>query len=313
VPADATITSGQNTKMIDVQWGITPGTVSVIAGNFCGTSNPSVLAVSLMEVPPVPDTITGPPLVCINANIDFSTEEIAGAISYLWTVFPDGIIMSGQGSKTINVNWGANPGTVNVLAQNSCGSGPQKTKEIGLETIPSAAGMITGKDTVCKNHTGYLYRVEEISGAISYTWAVPAGAKISGVEDENEILVDFTLDAVSGEISVSGHNTCGNGMESTKSVIVSPCTGIRENKQVETASIYPNPSADLINVEINDQLKQIKMIMTDINGHEVYTNSLQNTQPGFIVKIDVSAFARGLYFIRLISDDQLFTEKVVIQ
>jgi len=313
VPADATITNGQNTKMIDVQWGNTPGTVSVIAGNFCGTSNPSVLAVSLIEVPPAPDTIIGPSLVCIDANIDFSTEEVAGAISYLWTVFPDGIIISGQGTKTINVNWGANPGTVNVLAQNSCGSGPQKTKEIGLESFPSAAGMITGKDTVCKNHTGYLYRVEEITGAITYTWAVPAGAKISGVEKENEILVDFTLDAVSGEMSVSGHNTCGDGVESTKTITVSPCTGIREKKSGENAAIYPNPAAGLLNVKIKNPLKQLKLSLTDINSRVVYTESFQNTQPGSIVKIDVSAFAKGLYFIRVISDDMLFTEKVVIQ
>jgi hypothetical protein len=266
-----------------------------------------------MDVPPVPDTISGPSLVCINANIDFSTEEVAGAISYLWTVFPDGIIMSGQGSKTINVTWGANPGTVNVLAQNSCGSGQQKTREIGLETFPSAAGMITGKDTVCKNHSGYQYRVEEITGAITYTWAVPEGAKISGVEDENEILVDFTLDAVSGEISVSGHNTCGDGVENAKTITVSPCTGIPENKSGENAAIYPNPAADLLNVEINNQVNQLKLILADINGHEVYSGSFQNTQAGFIVKIDVSAFARGLYIIRVISDDMLFTEKVVIQ
>ena len=184
VPADATITSGQNTKIIDVQWGNNPGTVSVIAGNFCGNSNPSVLAVTTIEVPPAPDTISGPSLVCSKANIDFSIEEVIGAISYLWTVLPDGIILSGQGSKTINVNWGENPGTVKVLAQNSCGSGQPVIKNIGLEILPSAAGIISGKDTVCKNHYGYQYSVAEIQGAITYTWTVPAGAKISGIDNE---------------------------------------------------------------------------------------------------------------------------------
>ena len=313
VPPDATITNGQNTKMIDVLWGEVPGTVSVIAGNFCGNSNPSVFTVSLIELPPAPDTIMGPSLVCNSANIDFSIEEIQGAISYLWTVFPDAIIMSGQGTKTINVNWGVNPGTVNVLAQNSCGSGLPRTKDIGLETLPSAAGMITGKDTVCKNHTGYQYGVEDITGAITYTWTVPDGAKISGPENEKEILVDFSTDAVTGEITVSGHNTCGDGVESSKTIMVSPCTGIFENKPDKVAILYPNPAAGLLNVAIKNHALQLKLILTDVNGREVYTESFQNTQPGFIVRIDISAFPGGLYFIRLISDDQLYTEKVVIQ
>jgi hypothetical protein len=313
VPADATITSGQNTKSIDVQWGNNPGTVSVLAGNICGNSNPSVLAVTTIEVPPAPDTISGPSLVCSEANIDYSIEEVIGAISYLWTVLPDGIIMSGQGSKTINVNWGENPGTVNVLAQNSCGSGQPVIKNIGLEILPSAAGIISGKDTVCKNHDGYQYSVAEIQGAITYTWTVPAGAKISGTDNEKDILVDFSGDAVSGKITVAGHNTCGDGADSSKTITVSQCTGIRENRSDEVAAIYPNPAAGLINIAINIPVRQIKLILTDINGREVYTGSFQNTQPGFIVKIDVSAFAGGLYFIRLFSDDIIYTEKVVIQ
>jgi hypothetical protein len=312
VPADATISSGQNTTIIDVLWGNTPGTVSVIAGNNCGNTNPSVLAITTMEIPPVPGTISGPTMVCSNTNTDFSIGEVTGATSYLWTVLPDGLIISGQGTKTINVDWGSAPGTVSVLAQNSCGSGLPVSKVIGIESLPSAAGMITGKDSVCKSQSGYQYSVDSIAGATSYFWTVPSGSTISGSATEKEIVVDFSADAVTGEITVKGHNTCGDGVEGIKTITVSSCAGIQQNKLNGNISIYPNPATGLLNVAVKNQARQLNLVLTDVNGREVYNETVQNTQPGLILKMDVSGFARGVYFIKLISDDQLYTEKVVI-
>jgi hypothetical protein len=313
VPADVTITSGQNTTNLSVLWGSNTGTVSVIAGNNCGTSNPSVLAVSTIEAPPAPGTISGPSMVCSNANIEFSIEEVPGAESYLWTASSGATIVSGQGTTNININWGESPGTVTVIAQNSCGNSQPNTKEIGLVTLPAAAGVISGKDTVCKGQNGYEYAIPEITGAVTYIWTIPPGGVINGNENDTVIIIDFSTDAVSGEITVKGRNTCGDGGESRKSVTVSQCTGVSENKMEGNACVYPNPATGLLNVAIKNHVKQLKVILTDLNGREIYTKSFQNTRPGFIVKLDVSGFAKSFYFIRLISDDALYTAKILIQ
>lgn len=166
---------------------------------------------------------------------------------------------------------------------------------------------------VCKSQNGYQYSVDEITGATSYIWTVPAGATISGVANEKSIVIDFSPDALSGEITVKGHNTCGEGAESSMTITVNPCTGIQEHKINRSATLYPNPVTEFLNVVINNQEKQLDLILTDINGREVYWGSCQNTVPGLTVKIDVTGLARGLYILRLQSDDLLYTEKIVIQ
>jgi hypothetical protein len=86
-------------------------------------------------------------------------------------------------------------------------------------TLPSAAGPISGPANVCKNQTSVDYSVPVIAGATSYIWSLPAGAIPVGSSSTNDIKVDFT-NALSGDISVNGHNVNGDGASSTLTVTV---------------------------------------------------------------------------------------------
>ena len=313
VPADAIITTGQNTPVISVQWGDTSGTVSVIAGNFCGNSNPSVLAVTMYEIPPIPGDITGPASICKDSTLDFSIDTVTGATSYFWTVPTDALILNGQGSKNINVQWGETAGDVTVIARNICGNSLPGIKTVGIDSVPLAAGIITGKDTVCKGQVGYQYSVPEITGATTYAWSIPAGATINGAANQKDITVDFSASAISGSITVKGQNTCGDGTESSKTVIVNACIGIKENAPDGNITIYPNPTDGLLNIAIKIRMQQLNLLLVDINGQEVFRESLQNIQPGYVRQIDISKLAKGIYFIKLMNNDHLYTEKVVIR
>ena len=313
VPADVIINTGQNTPVISVQWGDTSGTVSVIAGNFCGNSNPSVLPVTAYEVLLMPGDITGPGSVCQDSTIDFSIDSITGAISYFWSVPPDALILSGQGSKIVTVRWGETAGDITVVAQNICGNSQPGIKTVGIETVPLPAGIITGKDTVCKGQNDYQYNVPEITGATTYVWSIPAGATINGSANQKDIMVDFSDSAISGPITVKGQNNCGDGTESSKMVIVNPCSGIQENKPDRNVTIYPNPTEGILYIAIKNQMTQLNLILADVNGQEVLRESLQNIRPGYIRRIDVSKLAKGVYFIKLMNNDYLCTEKIVVR
>ena len=313
VPDGVTITSGQNTPSITVTWGSNPGTVSVIAGNNCGNSNPSVLDVTKYDVPPAPGGISGPSLACQNAAVDFSIDDVTGALSYFWTVPEDATITGGQSTTAIQVLWGQNPGNVLVAAGNSCGWGPANIKAVGIESLPVPAGDISGKDTVCKGQSGYQYSVPVIIGATEYVWSVPEGATITGASNQKDITVDFSENAVSGSITVKGHNACGDGTESGKTVNVATCGGIAENIPYRNISIYPNPTEGLLYLAVKDPLKKLDLVLTDINGKEIYANSLQDVQSGHVMKIDLSKFSRGVYFLKVTNNNQAYTEKVVVR
>ncbi len=84
---------------------------------------------------------------------------------------------------------------------------------------PAGAGAITGSATVCKNNSG-TYSVGTIAGATSYVWTVPTGASILSGQGTISVNVSFGPSSASGNISVYGSNTVGNGAASNKLVTV---------------------------------------------------------------------------------------------
>jgi hypothetical protein len=92
------------------------------------------------------------------------------------------------------------------------------TFEVHLK-LPADAGSISGPANVCKDQTAVVYTVPVIAGATSYIWTLPSGA--TGSSTTNSISVDFGSTAVSGNITVKGHNDNGDGLPSSFAVTVS--------------------------------------------------------------------------------------------
>ncbi len=68
--------------------------------------------------------------------------------------------------------------------------------------VTQPIGPIAGTENVCNNATGIIFSVPVFEGATSYVWSVPAGFIITSGDDTNEITVDFSAEAVSGDITV---------------------------------------------------------------------------------------------------------------
>ena len=89
--------------------------------------------------------------------------------------------------------------------------------------FPAEAGVITGpaEGSVCQGENGVVFSIAPIPYANSYQWTLPEGATIESGEGTHEIIVSFSGNAVSGDVSVYGINECGNGLSSPAfSVIV---------------------------------------------------------------------------------------------
>jgi hypothetical protein len=89
---------------------------------------------------------------------------------------------------------------------------------IKVQQIPQAAGAISGLHPVCQPTDSVLYTVQPIFNATSYSWTFPSG--IIGTSDSNYIWVSFTDTALSGVITVKGHNEYGDGLASTLNITV---------------------------------------------------------------------------------------------
>jgi hypothetical protein len=151
VPSGATITAGQGTTSITVNWGATSGNVCVTAINSCGGSAPTCLAVTVVTPPVAPGPISGPLTICAtNAGYVYSVPFTVGC-TYTWTVAPAaGTITSGQGTATITVTAapGAGSGSICVTATNACGTSAATCIVV---TVLAGTAPITLDNTVNAN------------------------------------------------------------------------------------------------------------------------------------------------------------------
>jgi hypothetical protein len=139
---------------------------------------------------------------------------VANTTYYVWALPTGATIATGAGTNAITVDFDANAssGNITVTPNNTCGNGGTSPAfAVTVTPLPGAAGTITGSASVCKGASGVVYSIAPVVNATSYNWTVPAGAAIEGGGGTNSITVDFGMNAVSGVITVSGTNSCGNG------------------------------------------------------------------------------------------------------
>ena len=231
VSSGGTITGGGGitNNSVTITWNTAgPQTVSVkyTNANLCTAANPTVYNVTVN--PSATPTIGSNNTPC-EGSIDnmYYTEQ--GMTNYNWIVSTGGIITMGQGTYAIHVTWTL-PGTawVTVTYTNTygCGTPVPGLYNLFVNPLPGAAGEITGTSTVCAGATGIAYSTTPIVNASSYTWTLPAGATFASGQGTTNITVNFSTSAVSGNIIVSGTNSCGNGPASPPfPVTVNPLPG----------------------------------------------------------------------------------------
>ncbi len=227
LPEGVEIVSGTNTNSITVNFSdtVVSGNITVYGTNACGngSSSPGFYVV-VNTLPGAAGTITGQTDVCEEElNVNYSIPVIANADSYIWTL-PDGTIDT-IASNNISVDFGipAVSGSISVKGLNSCGVGSLSTLAINVSSLPDSALAIVGPANVCQSQDSVTYTVPVIPDATSYVWTLPDG--VTGSSSTNTIDVNYGISAISGNITVKGNNTCGDGVHSTLAVIVNPLPG----------------------------------------------------------------------------------------
>lgn len=116
VPDGATISSGQATNEIVVDWGCTGGTVQCHLGTACDQYDLS------LDVANKEYAINGPYFITDNQQgIKLIAQGISGS-NITWSIPADATIVSGQAKDTLVLNWGTGADTVKLHVENTCGS-----------------------------------------------------------------------------------------------------------------------------------------------------------------------------------------------
>ncbi len=107
--------------------------------------------------------------------------------------------------------------------------------------------------------------------------------------------------------SFTDANGCSN--TASQNIVVDDCVGISENNPTEV-SIYPNPTNGTFVIELNGVEAQEYAVFTE-DGKMVKTPKTLHS--GSTEEVSLNAFAKGVYFVKIISEDIIIVKKVVLQ
>ena len=214
--------------------GIYTAQLVVVAGACRGSA---AFTVTVIDKPAVPGAISqsiGGSTVCLGASgITYSIAPVASATSYTWT-FPDGVsIVSGQGTASVVVNWGALAAAswpVKVKASNTCGNSDDRTDNFTIVSGTPGAPTVDSADEV--STTAFLAR-----------WSAGSGT-IGGYRLDVASSIDFTSGFVASNLAISAgttsyflsgldsgvtyyyrvraYNVCGNSDYSATTTVLTP-------------------------------------------------------------------------------------------
>jgi len=185
----------------------------VMTGSTVVTANP---------VHPVSITIaaaTNP--VCTGTPVNFSSTPVNGGStpSYQWKV--NGI-NAGTNSPSFSYTPSNSDAVTCLLTSNiSCPTGnPANSDTVTMVvSLPvGVAGSITGSSSFTPGTSGVGYSISPLTNAVTYIWSYSGtGVTINGTG--TSVTLDFSMSATPGQLSVNGHNTCGDGTPSTLNLI----------------------------------------------------------------------------------------------
>jgi len=179
-----------------------------------------------------PGTISGPTSFCNPQGVvaTYSIAAVSGATSYVWTVPTGTVIVSGQGTTSINVTWPNSViqngvfGDVCVAATTTCGTSDPSCLTIDVQVSkPVTPPSISGPTRACPGDT-LTYSVGFLARASFWNWTVPTGASIISGAGTQVIQVAFGNTFTTGVIEVFASNACGNGNARTRTVLPNTLT-----------------------------------------------------------------------------------------
>jgi trimeric autotransporter adhesin len=211
------ILSGAGTKTVSILWnsaGDQSLSVVYASPDGCQANAPAIKEVSVGTLPD--PSITGSNIVCPASGLSVYTTQ-DGFTGYAWSVSEGGTIVSGQGTYQVEVSWsgpGENNVTVNYTNSSGCYAPSPAIFSVDVLPFPGNAGPVTGTPVLCAGTLNVSYSVGIIPGVSAYVWSLPPGVAIVDGENTNVIIVDFSIEAKSGVITVYGQNVCGAGQPS---------------------------------------------------------------------------------------------------
>lgn len=156
------------------------------------------------------------------------------------------------------------------------------------------------------NYTVNFFNITQ--GATDYIWIFPDGTQDSTQNTQHDFAGEGTYNVV-----LVAYNACGSDTITVPcNVIKMPVQGLNEDG-VAGYSIYPNPANDKVVIQIEPTRPlQGRLEVFNVYGSLVYAEGV-NISSTYTKVLDVSAYAAGMYMVRLQSGAGVISRKLLVE
>ena len=86
-----------------------------------------------------------------------------------------------------------------------------------------------------------------------------------------------------------------------------PPSGINDGGFLSEPTLYPNPSNGIFNVTSGEEITSLEIY--SVIGELVFSSELQTTN----YELDLRSKSKGVYFVKIITENDSYTQKIIIQ
>ncbi len=149
-----------------------------------------------------------------------------------------------------------------------------------------------GPDTICTSQPDTIV-LDAGAGFDTYLWSDGSTNQTFNVI----VYGTYYVDAVDS-----------NGCSATDTIVIANCVGVNENENL-SFNIYPNPNNGMFTIELPEYTKDVRIEIINLQGEIIYNDILVANRNN----INISNYAKGVYFVKLVSDKAERIEKIIIQ
>jgi len=174
----------------------------------------------------------------------------------------------------------------------------------GFNVALSANGKVLVVSNARNNQKGTFFSIVKIYENIGNVW-VQKGNDILQ-ESDGDAAHYISLSSNGKKLAIGAPYNDGNGVNSGH-VRIFDLSGILSNNEFvsQNFNIYPNPTSDILNINLENNLVLEQVTLYNNLGQIVKT-TIENV-------IDVSHLEKGLYFVEVTTNQGKATKKVVIK
>ena len=140
--------------------------------------------------------------------------------------------------------------------------------------------------------TGGIYSGEGVSSNVFHPSTVPPG----------KYAITYTL------------TDSGCSSSAVDTITVNYCTGINGIGGIMNVDVYPNPSNGNFELVItNGFVSDFNIDVIDVDGRKIMEAMHESATAQYVKVFDLTALSKGVYFVRVITNNEMIVKRVVLQ